>query len=108
MHPLEYLTELEPTIVVILVTYIIWILTGFLFCKKTKGIEFVLMVVSVVWLASHIYAMILSKEIDWIFNMMWAMSIAEIAWIRNAKRLKSFIQKGLDAKELLTNSKKWQ
>lgn len=75
--------------------------------RKTKWIEFVLVILGIVWIISHIYGMIFGISIDLVFNLVGAWVVAEIAGIRSAKKLKELIDKGTEIKDTI-NTIKWK
>lgn len=101
------LLQTDLIILFIIVSYVLWIATGVLMYRKTKGIEFVLVILGIVWIISHIYGMIFGISIDLVFNLVWAGVVAEIAGIRSAKKLKELIDKGAEIKDTI-NTIKWK
>ena len=104
---IELLHQTDIMIIIIISTYIIWISTGVVLKGKTKGIESILVVLSTLWIISHIYSMIRWVDVDIVFNVVGAWVIAEIAWIRSAKKLWELIEKGSDLKDTI-NIAKWK
>lgn len=104
---MELLQQTDLIILFIIVSYILWIATGVLMYRKTNGIEFVLVILWIIWIISHIYAMIFWISIDVVFNLVGAWVVAEIAGIRSAKKLKEIIDKGTELKDTI-NTIKWK
>ena len=98
---MELLQQIDMIIFFIIASYILGIWTWILLYKKTKWIEFILVIVSVMWIISHIYGMISSVSIDLVFNLVGAWVVAEIAGIRSAKKLRELVEKGSDLRDTI-------
>lgn len=104
---MQFLQQTDLIILFIIVSYVLWIATWVLMYRKTKGIEFILVILWIVWIISHIYGMIFWIGIDLVFNLVGAGVVAEIAGIRSAKKLKELIDKGSEIKDTI-NTIKWK